>query len=423
MNKLATRKKRLKWEHVDMHILDNDVQYYMFNRLSEKTRKNWGYSVSHWMDWCKLYDLSPTTANERKICRYTAYRFRQHDIGSSHARSEMYGVRDLFLRDLDQYLNLTQVAMPRWHAMLKGRDVEKPPGKDASVFVTSEILSEMFDSPALVKSDYDNQVFRLCFALLHNTVRRSDELMRSCLTKLECQNIVFDNNPSITHPTAGVQSAIFLFHFSKKNKTGKLQSAPLYHWCKKGYICAMCELLALWRWRPHLWKATSPLLQFKNKAMISYPALRKKWIDLCKLCGYDHSIYKLHGFRGGGNFDLKKLGVADTDRCKMAGWSSERSMFVYDLKMQPQQLHESVAQMCGFNVTNFSTKAFDALLAQRERDIALRNARNCKTIAILSFKQLKKQSRKKKRKKLPAKIKVNSPLHSYPLRSRMRKQL
>ena len=376
---------RLVWDYVDLQILDEHIVWYIANRLSEKTRKNWTYACAHWMSFNKIYGFPPTIAGEHKICQYSVYRFKQHLVGAGHIRTEMYGVRDLFLRDLKKSLMLTRSAMPRWHAVLDGRKVESPPGT-GSVFVTSAMLSELFISHLLDSGVYDNQIIRFALSLLHNTIRRSDELIRNGWTKLECQNIVFENGSSV--PFAEDQSAMFIFNFSKKNKYGEVQAAPLFHWCKRGLICALCELIKLYKWRPKIWKDTDKLLMFEDKSVLSYKVLRKKWIELCKTNGYDHSVHSLHGLRGGGNYDMKKAGVIGCDRQKMAGWDSPDSMLLYDLKMQPQHLHQSIAQLCGFTeVKEFSSKFFDGLVKKKQRDIDLRNSRN-KNMKLVTFAQL-----------------------------------
>ena len=376
---------RLVWDIIDLQTLDEHIVWYIANRLSEKTRRNWDYAVSHWMSFNNLYGFAPTLAHEHKVCQYSVYRFKQHNVGAGHIRTEMYGVRDLFLRDLNKKLVITRAAMPRWHAVLDGRKVEAPPGT-GSVFVTSMMLTELFKSELLNTGVYNNQIFRFGFALLHNTIRRSDEIIRNCLTKLECQNIVFENG--LSRPFAEDKSAIFVFNFSKKNKNGDVQSAPLFHWCKHGLICALCELIQLYKWRPNIWNDTDKLLMFEDKSVLTYKTLRNKWIALCKAHNYDHSVHTLHGFRGGGNYDMKNAGVIFCDRMKMGGWSSPESMLLYDLKMQPQHLHQSIAQLCGFTDTKpFSSKFFDGLIKKRQRDIDLRNARN-KKIKIVGLAQL-----------------------------------
>ncbi len=250
----------------------------------------------------------------------------------------------------------------------------------------------MFNSDELNPHFYENQIHKTAFAICHNAIRRSSEPISQQFGGLKVENIVFVGGPDEYTPAPLDDmnaSAILIFLFSKKNKLGETQSAPLLHLCKFGLVCAYCQLLQLrlWRIKNDLWKPEHPVFWMKNKSILTYNKLNYKFKKCGEAIGYNADQIKLHGLRSGGNIDLKMLGVNPNTRQIIAGWKDPKTRLKYEMKMEPQHLHQCLAADLGFSSTKILTgRVFEKIVSTRKDKLKRRKKK--------LVKELKKQKAK-----------------------------
>ncbi len=406
--------KKLEWPYVSFDQVDKDIEEYLALRKSAGTIDLWNRSQEHFKSWCQIYNMNAFDTdllnNQRMFMRYCVYRFRVHNIRSSYARGQVYAVRDLWMQ-IALVSNVHQKAMPLLHGVFAGRDKKAPPGVGARP-ITNELLTDMFNLDIMDKSVYDCCIFRLAFAIAHNTIRRVGEEIAKSIGGLRVENIIFVGGKDTNTPAPFNQlkgSAILVFLFAKRNQLGNTQSAPLLHLCQLDEICAYCELFRVWAFRrEHHWHDSDFLFMFQDGTKLTYNKFNKKLKECGAALGYDPSTFKCHGFRGGGNIDAKMLGVEGKNRNLMAGWKSEQTRLKYEYKMEPQHLHFLVAKDYGLNTFNVPTSSFSKILATRAEKVALRyknllkkirkNSRRSLVNKRIKIKKLKKLSSRKKRK-------------------------
>ncbi len=346
-------------------------------RLEASTIKLWTGHKLQWKDFCELYGFDPFIWTQERLQLYAAYKFKVDDLAAETVRNHTYAIRDLALSSFNIPLRVDCKAMPFLHGMYKGRNIEKPPGT-GSRLITSDIIKLWFDD-VLHPDCYDNQVHRTAMTMAHNTLRRSDEILRENMDGLKIGNIIFENGSHIPQPSD--KSAIFVFNFSKTNKYGRLQSAPLFHLCKFGEVCCLCELNRLYNWRNKIWDIDQRLFLFKNKSFLTYPRFNNKIKECCSEVGMDPTQYSSHGYRGGGNYNAKVRGVSQSNRMHIAGWDSIKTMLKYEKKMEPHHLHRMIARDLGLSdLGTYKSRDFEETIRLRLSKMAAKDKLARKTL-------------------------------------------
>ncbi len=397
--------KKLKWPYIPFHALDAEAARLIEIRKSAATIDGWKGSQSMFKHWCHVYDYCPWDTdrlnNERTFMRFCAYRFKQHGIGSSYARGQVYAVRDLWM-NTGLVAKVDKGSMVLLHHMFDGRDKEKPPGLGAKP-LTSELVHQMFDLEVMNNNVYDNCIFRVAYSIAHNTFRRVGEQIAQSIGGLRVENIIFiggENNRTPAPFTDKRASAILVFLFSKRNQLGETQSAPLFHLCQFGEVCAYCELYRLWSFRKtNHWNSTDFLFMFKNKKQLTYNKFNQHLKICAKAIGLDPDFVSSHGFRPGGNIDAKLRGVESNNRNIMAGWRSNKTKLRYEFKMEPQHLHYLVAKDYNIETYPVSTIAFNQILATRAEKIQIRRKKLLKKLKLKSVRKLSSIRKKLNNKK------------------------
>ncbi len=420
--------RKLEWPYISFEVLDCEIRKLIQLRKSVGTIGCWEGSQAHFKSWCDIYDMNPFDTellyDQWMFMRFCVYRFLQHGIRSKYARNQVYAIRDLRMQ-IGLVPEGDSKQMPLLHHMLDGRDKQAPPGTGAKP-ITNELLIEMFDLDIMNKSNYDHCIFRLAFALAHNTIRRVGEEIAKSVGGLKVENIIFIGGKDTKTPAPFSDmkgSAILVFLFAKGNQLGETQSAPLLHLCQLGEICAYCELYRIWAFRrSNHWNDNDLLFMFNNGTKLTYPKFNKQLKCCGAALGFDPKIMQCHGFRGGGNLDAKLKGVEGNNRNIMAGWKSDKTRLKYEYKMEPQHLHYLVAKDYGIPIHKVPTIAFNKILKTRKEKIDLRRKQLEKKIKLNSkkslknkrklIKKIKKVSFRKKKKGELIKIKVpkKSPL-------------
>ncbi len=389
---------RLSFErYIPVYILDEYAEMLYRCRKAEGTEDGWANKKTIWTRFCKRYKWCPIDAqslnNEQTLRRFAAYRFICHNVRGGTVRGDCYAIRDWWV-NLGIRCKVDSHSMPWLHGTLKGRNTFLPPGIGAEP-ITSSVIEQMFEK-RLDKNVYDFQVLRSGYTLCHNSIRRCDEAIQKTTGGLKVENLIWvggkdEHTPPDINDMSG--SCIVVFLFSKKNQDGIPQSASLFHLCQFKMVCGLCELITLYHWRfPHSWNPKDPIFMFKDKTVLNY----RKFASELKLCGlaigFENALP--HGFRSGGNLDLKNLNIKANNRMVMAGWNDPRTMLKYELKMRPHHLHKCLSVDLGLYgiVSQANGQSLNRILATRGSKIDLRKERLVKKLKLKKSKRFSRDA-------------------------------
>ncbi len=362
--------------------LDADALELYQKRCAEATIKLWTGHTIDWKEWCDYYGLNENNFGETQLCRYITFGFRVKGNSAETERNHCYAIRK-YAHSIAHPIDITRENMPYLYNLRKARITEKPPS-DGSRIINNDLLQVWFTYKEFSVHTYDTQITRGAFAFANNCIRRSAEVLQECFAGLKVGNIYFDNN---THtPTDQTMAATVIFHYSKANQTGKEQSAPLFHWCTRGYICFLCEVIRIYKWRRTDWCVEMPIFQFANGKLLQYSHLQKTITVSCVQMGLDPDQYQSHGLRGGATFDQRMLGCSNVSRELVAGWNNPQTRAKYDRKIEPLHLVTQMAKEAGI-VLNSDTKFcyvsnLDKLRKQQRTKLKIKNKRKEKQIKI-----------------------------------------
>jgi len=349
--------------------LDKDAFELYQKKDAAKTIRLWTGHAGEWQEFCHYYGLDKRDFSEKNLVRYTTFHFTAKGNAAGTARSHIYALRKI-AHGLDNPIDVTMIAMPFLHGVRSGRKTERPPGKGARI-ITSELLNVWFTYPCFDPIVFDRQILRGAFAFANNCIRRSAEVIQQSFKGLRVENIYFDNGTHI--PSDEVKGAMVIFHFSKGNQLGDEQCAPIFHWCERGYICFLCELIRIFNWRKKDWKLSMPIFQLANGKLLQYGILNKTIKQCCIRMNIIPEPYSYHGLRGGAAFDQKMLGVGNVSRELVAGWKSSATRIKYDKKIEPVQLYRQMAKEAGFAVKKSKFNFVNKLDKQRRVKVQIKD--------------------------------------------------
>ena len=277
----------------------------------------------HWKDW------TPTTSFQFVCWRRTigGNMKNGNPVTAATIASQISGIQAwLINRGVANVRGYNQYSMPRTSALLAAIARHEKPGYKRPL--TGAQLRRMF--ACLPTSTYDALVFSWVVALIHNTMRRVDEVMPTLTRALVAGDITWSNGtfrPRLEPPYDATAS--YAFRHSKRNQQGLLQTA--FMWCRCAHtVCALCRLRELYRRCP--WEITprTPLLLLVTGKVLDYAATMKVLKELCRRCGYNPNDYGTHSLRRGGLHDAQDEGQSDALINSQAYWRNNRSRRPYE---------------------------------------------------------------------------------------------
>ncbi len=270
--------------------------------------------------------------------RYAAYQKYHYNNGKECIRGHVYGIRNAAMAS-GLSLNVRASAMPSLHSFYAGRLKEKPP-KPKATFTSKQlalgfarIWPTNFTKMSTIRA-YNNQVRRAVISAQFLTQGRSNRFTRPDINGHKIKDIEWDNGKH--YPRNGKSKyMVIISDRSKKNHVKKLEYSITFCECKysDGHICAVCENLAMYKWRQHDWKRNDPMwVVYKDKDKklpVAYNDLRNWSKDLAKVLNIPPKQVATHIFRRSGDAHARKRGISDFTRSINAGWNSLKSAFHY----------------------------------------------------------------------------------------------
>ncbi len=363
--------------------LDSDAFELFQKGCATGTIKLWTGHAIEWKEFCDYYKLNDKDFSEEQLVRYMIFGFRVKGNASETERNHAYAIRKL-AHQLGRPIDITKENMPYFYGIRKARELEKPP-KEGSRIINNDLLQIWFQFETFSVHHFDSQILRGAFAFANNCIRRSAEVLQESFDGLRVGNIYFDNGTHI--PTDSVKAALVVFHFSKANQSGKEQSASLFHWCKRGYICCLCEIIRIYKWRKQDWNENTPIFQLANGAILKYDKMHKTIKSCCIEQGIDPDQFDTHGLRGGATYDQRMLGIGDVSRECVAGWKGPQTRIKYDRKIEPIHLLKQMAREAGVKLNPKTTFNYvNKVTKQKKTKLKLKNKRKEKQIKVSNAK-------------------------------------
>ena len=309
-------------------------------RLEASTAKNWTGLSNQYKCFCANYGLPELYADnnimQKQLMRYAAFKIQADDSMAGTLRQHMYAIRSESLTAQTGTISITSKSMPRLHAIYKARKKQKPPdvGKE---LITEEILIKYFDF--LNKRNFNDTVFRAAFAILHNSMRRPDEIEYESNKGIDHGQLEWESGSHVPNPSD--KHCTFFFTKSKMNTDKRRQFAILTCICNVSAICALCELKNLCTYKRKI-KPHYKVFRFRDGSCINYDIIRNTLGDLNILNGWLRNRFTPHGFRGGGTHDAGMRGISKTNIKTQADWKSDKTLNRYLTKRTHSQVLRSI---------------------------------------------------------------------------------
>ena len=302
-------------------------------RHAERTQTQYACSERRWFEFCSDAGYNWRLWNETTTYQYVCWRRTTgvnsrtgEPIKAKSIGSEFSGIKACLInRGLANLREYNQYTMPRTSALLSSIARWEVTGYKRAL--TGKQLRRIF---ALLPDDYDSLVIKWAWSVIHNTIRRVDEIMPSLTREMVAGDITWTNGsfrPYLDKPYDA--SASYAFTRSKTNKFGQLQTA--FMWCRcSTTVCALCMLRQLYRRCP--WQITprTPLLLLTTGKVFGYAASMRLLKSLCVRCGLNPNDYGMHSFRRGGLHDAQDEGLGDSLINSQAFWMNNRSRRPYE---------------------------------------------------------------------------------------------
>ena len=332
--------------------LEQFAQGMIKGRHQENTIKQYDGSAKLYKEWCKLYNKRPCPlpysvhVMEHQLMLYLAYMTMTKDVGWSSLNSNLYAIKSYLLEEYAVNMHTTKEYIPRVKGMIRNRRKDIPTKHVAHI--DNDRLFRYFQH--LKKTHFTEANYRFMFALKHNTMRRSDEVLARHQNPpgLRVKQLTWENGSTSPHKTD--RYVAITFNRSKTNIFGEEQHAVVTCICPE--ICALCELTNVYKMRAKNWDDMDPLIVIivnGTPRTPTYDDWRNKLQTLNQQCGLKANAYTLHGCRGGGQDDAKRRGLSLPTIMQQSGWRSLQTAVMYERK---RGVHKTAAMILREQNTN-----------------------------------------------------------------------
>ena len=255
----------------------------------------------------------------------------------------IYAIRSASLSMNNKPIFVTEQDMPRLHAFMRNNDKINPPGEGTKL-IDADILNKLLQH--LSKRIHDECIFRVVYTMMHNTMRRPEEIEYPKEMGLRYHQLRWRNNHLLPLPSDDF--CIYHFYYSKKNVTRQHQTAIIFCICntitgRNREICALCELKRLYSWRTNI-NPNGLIFEFRNKSLFNYTKARNMLQKLNQLCGWKANEYTLKGFRAGGSFDAGLRGISLKNIMRQSGWKNPETILRYQKKRTINHIRVEIQQ-------------------------------------------------------------------------------
>ena len=314
-------------------------------RHQPNTKSSYNAHVNTYLQWCELYQRRPCPIPysqhemEHQLMLFLSYITMTKNVGWVVLNSSLYAVKSYLLEQYAINLQTTKDYMPRVKGMIQKRRKDAP--TKHVTHIDNSQLKKYFKH--LSRNNFTEANYRFMFALKHNTMRRSDEVLARHQKPpgLRIRQLTWEHGTN--SPRKDDKYAAITFTRSKTNKYGEEQHAVMTCICPN--ICALCELRNVYRLRSRRWDVMDPLIVIcvKGKPRTpTYDDWRNKLQWLNEQCQLKPNAYTLHGCRGGGQDDAKKRGLSLPTIMQQSGWRSIQTAIMYERKRGIQSTAEAI---------------------------------------------------------------------------------
>ena len=315
------------------------------NRLAIKTKRDWDRKFNGYLGFCNTFRLPVFPEHnqlEQQFIDFCSNKlFHEPTTKSGTLMNWIYAIRSKSLTCTEP-VSVSKIDMPRLAAFMKNNDKINPPGFGTKL-IDSTLLNQLLKH--LSRNIYDHAVHRTALTLIHNTIRRSNEIIYPI--NLGSRFYQFKWNNKNLLPSKTDEFCIYYFNRSKTNQTNRVQTAVILCICntivgKDKEVCALCELRTLYHWRRGNISPADVIFQFRNGQRLTYDKARNMLQVLNQLSGYAPNENTLHGLRAGGGHDASLKGHSIPNIMKQAGWKNPHTVIRYKNK---RTVHQVVMEM------------------------------------------------------------------------------
>lgn len=300
-------------------------------RHEDSTKKAYKSSAASWYDYCDDTGIHWMEWNPSTVADYVAFRRLYHKVKGKTIAANLSGIRAALInRGMEYVMEYNEYTMVQAHCLLAA--IRKMDAEHRKLPLTVKELRRMF--LLLSPQKHDCRVLRAIMAVMHNSLRRANEMFPVITEGITPRDITWsggDHEPRLEPPLDTMAS--YNFYKSKTNKTGEDQSALLWCRCPEGGICGLCELRRLYagyNGNGRRMSEDSVLFTLDSGRVVDYEVLLKVVKLLAEKIGLDPKLYGTHSLRRGGLWDMLDLKYEDKLINAQAFWKNNRSRRPYE---------------------------------------------------------------------------------------------